>query len=129
MNFKERVYKFLQGRYGTDDLNRFLLAVLIISAVLQMLSGSYFLNVLTLLITILFFFRCLSKNISARAAENRKYLTLTEPVRLWFRNIRGKSNFKVYMCPECKQKLRVPKGKGKIEISCSKCGKKFIKRS
>ncbi len=129
MNFKERVYKFLQGRYGTDDLNRFLLAVLIISAVLQMLSGSYFLNILTLLITILIFFRCLSKNISARSAENRKYLTLTEPLRLWFRNIRGKSDFKVYMCPECRQKLRVPKGKGKIEISCSKCGKKFIKRS
>lgn len=129
MSLKERIYQFMQGRYGSDELNRFLLAVIIAGIILQVMTGAYVLNIFTLLLTIIVLFRCFSKNISARSAENRRYLTIIEPIKIWFRNMFGKSEFKIYLCPNCRQKMRVPKGRGKIEIKCPKCGSTFIKRS
>lgn len=58
-------------------------------------------------------------------------MDITAPIRVWFDNIRNssKSSSKVFVCSKCHQKVRVPKGKGKIEITCPKCNYKFIKRS
>ena len=79
------------------------------------------------------YFRIFSKNISKRYAENQKYFRIRENIkRRWRREktkIAQKKVYHIYRCPGCGQKIRIPKGKGKIEISCPKCQTKFRKRS
>lgn len=73
-----------------------------------------------------------SRNIYKRQAENQKFLQISAPVIKWFRtkSARAKdSAHKYYACPKCKQTCRVPSGKGKIQITCPKCGEKFIKKT
>lgn len=131
MNFSERVNKFFQGRYGTDALGRFMLVVMLILMVLYMATGWLAADLLSIVLTVLIIYRMLSRNYAKRSEENRKFLKLTEPVRLWVKNLFGGKNstHKVFLCPECKQKVRVPKGKGRIQITCPKCRHEFIKRS
>lgn len=131
MNFSERVNKFFQGRYGTDELGKFMLVLMLILMVLYMITGWLVIDILSIALTVLIIYRMLSRDYARRSAENRKYLKLTEPVRLWVKNLRGGNNstHKVFLCPECRQKVRVPKGKGRIRITCPKCRHEFIKRS
>lgn len=90
-------------------------------------------NLLTLAVIVYVYFRMLSKNIPGRYRENQAYLRATARFRDWF--YRKKNEFaqrKVYhfyRCPKCRQRVRVPKGKGRIAIRCPKCGEEFIKNS
>ena len=79
------------------------------------------------------YYRMFSRKIYQRAAENQKFLQKEQIARTWLTRkknalIQSKTHH-IYKCPGCKQKIRVPKGRGKIEIRCSKCGTKFIKKS
>ena len=82
---------------------------------------------------ILDIFRMLSKNHSARYAENQKYLQLTAKFRYWLDQQKKlwqeRKYHHIYTCPKCKQKIRIPKGKGKIMVRCPKCHFEFQKRS
>ena len=78
------------------------------------------------------YLRIFSRNIYARQLENQRFM------QFWWKLKNGRSkrpsreqrkNYKVFSCPTCKQKLRVPRGKGKISISCPKCGRSFIKKT
>ena len=131
MNFRDKMNNFFRGRYGYDELNKFLLVMYIIFIMINLFTRFYLLNILSFVIAIILLFRIFSKNIEKRYAENRKFMDITAPVRVWFDNIRNssKSSSKVFVCSKCHQKVRVPKGKGKIEITCPKCNYKFIKRS
>ena len=79
------------------------------------------------------YFRMFSRNISKRSSENYAYLQKTERIRAWFgkmkRRIVQSRDYHIYKCPSCGQKIRVPRGKGKICITCPKCRKEFEKRS
>lgn len=129
---REKLSRFMQGRYGNDRLNQ----VLMIAAILFLVLSMFGLKVcytVAILFMVYGYFRMLSKNIYRRAAENQWYLKREVKVRNW---IEGRKRILVtlkthhiYKCPNCRQKLRVPKGRGKIEISCRKCGTKFIKKS
>lgn len=131
MNFRDKMNNFFRGRYGYDELNKFLLVMYIIFIMINLFTRFYLLNILSFVIAIILLFRIFSKNIEKRYAENRKFMYITAPIRVWFDNIRNssKSSSKVFVCSKCHQKVRVPKGKGKIEITCPKCNYKFIKRS
>lgn len=133
MNFRDHLNQFFQGRYGNDALNRFLLVMFFIFTLLYLFTGIYWVDLLSLLLVILIFFRMLSRNYTKRSAENQKFLNITEPIRTTFHNLFSKegrsSAYKVFVCPTCRQKLRVPKGKGKVQITCPKCHCDFIKRS
>lgn len=115
--------RFMEGRYGTDKLN---MAILCAGLVFSLLS-SFLPGVGTKLICttvaygfmILAILRTLSRNIYKRYEENRKFL-------LFFQKLKDKEHC-YYNCPRCRQQVRVPKGKGKISISCPKCREKFIK--
>ena len=78
-------------------------------------------------------FRVFSRNISKRYAENQKYLAKTYKLRTYIQqqknSLAQRKVYHIYKCPGCKQKIRIPKGKGKIEIRCPKCGTTFIKKS
>ena len=79
------------------------------------------------------YFRIFSRNVQKRYAENQAYLMKTYKIRNWFQNQKNiwqqRKVYHIYTCPSCKQKIRIPKGKGKIEVRCPKCGTTFIKKS
>ena len=76
-------------------------------------------------------YRALSKNIPARRAENARYQEMVRNIKEKIHPTGADKTHRVYICPNksCGQKIRVPKGKGKIEITCPKCGQKFVKRT
>ena len=116
---------FMVGRYGGDKLNMAILTTAAISGILAIFLGNSGIKVLFLVISyglmIWSFFRSLSRNTYKRYQENRKYLMILQKIK--------DKNHKYFTCPRCHQPVRVPKGKGKISITCPKCGEKFIKKT
>ncbi len=127
--------RFMYGRYGVDQLNIFLLiAAVILNLIALLLSGigragnsaicailGMLVNVVSYGLLIWYLFRFLSRNLEKRILENRRFLT--RKARLLDRQHR------YYRCPNCKQTVRVPRGRGKICIKCPKCSEKFIRKS
>lgn len=137
---KEKIRNLLTGRYGIDQLNRFLLGfscVLLVLAVFfrgaNILYGGIFIRSSALIILLLFYYRMFSRNFSKRQQENNLYLKYHNQVLHKFKKIRyklnQKKNYHIYSCPSCKQKIRIPRGKGRIQITCPRCRHEFIKRS
>lgn len=130
--------RFMYGRYGNDQLSTFLFILYIIVIVFQMLfrnsAAGGILMMLSYVVVLLYFFRCFSKNIYKRQRENQKFLQLWNPVKnylkFWKRKIQEKdSTKKLYRCPKCHQTIRVPRGRGKIAITCPKCRHEFNRRT
>lgn len=117
--------RFMTGRYGTDKLNNAILWVGVGACLLSLFIRFPVLNlILTLLSYILMgiaIFRTLSRNTYKRYQENRKYLQLLQRLK--------DREHRYFTCPRCRQSVRVPRGKGKIAISCPKCKEKFIKKT
>lgn len=135
---KEKFIKFMEGRYGVDGFARFTMRVALVCIVASVFfrNGSTtgaILNTVGLAAIIYTYFRMLSRNIQKRYAENQKYLSMTAKIRQWFRKEKNmmeqRKTHHIYTCPSCGQKIRIPRGKGKIEIDCPKCHTKFIKKS
>ncbi|NCB91202.1 MAG: hypothetical protein EOM40_01320 [Clostridia bacterium] len=131
--FREKVMRFMQGRYGMDDMGRFLMIVILVCMVLSVVFQSGTLNILVVAGIVYEYYRMLSRNIAARYEENQKFLGLKS--RLFskgaptFQRRAADPVNRVFKCPTCGQKVRVPKGKGKISIHCPKCNSDFVKRS
>ena len=130
---KERMQRFMAGRYGNDQLNQFIFIVAIISMVLEIITRQSLFYTLTLVLLILAYVRVFSRNINKRYEENIKFLQKKDAILNKFRKQKyyaaQRRNFHIYTCPQCKQKIRIPKGKGKISITCPKCRTSFIKKS
>lgn len=130
---KERMQRFMVGRYGNDQLNQFIFIVAIISMVLEIITRQSLFYTLTLVLLILAYVRVFSRNINKRYEENMKFLQKKDAILNKFRKQKyyaaQRRNFHIYTCPQCKQKIRIPKGKGKISITCPKCRTSFIKKS
>lgn len=130
---KERMQRFMAGRYGNDQLNQFIFIVAIISMVLEIITRQSLFYTLTLVLLILVYVRVFSRNINKRYEENMKFLQKKDAILNKFRKQKyyaaQRRNFHIYTCPQCKQKIRIPKGKGKISITCPKCRTSFIKKS
>ncbi|HJA81076.1 MAG TPA: zinc-ribbon domain-containing protein [Candidatus Mediterraneibacter intestinipullorum] len=134
---KEKLIRFMQGRYGIDQLSKFLL----LSGLVAVVASSVFVNnivglifyILGWALVIFCYFRAFSRNVQKRYAENQVFLTKTYRVRSFFhrqKNIwQQRRVYHIYTCPSCKQKIRIPRGKGRIEVRCPKCGATFIKKS
>ena len=135
---KDKFYRFMQGRYGVDQFAKFTMGVALVSIVLAIFvntgsSAGSFLDMLGLGAIVYTYFRIFSRNISKRAQENQKYLSATAKLRQRLNKeknmMKQRKDYHIYTCPSCGQKVRIPRGKGKIEISCPKCHSKFVKRS
>lgn len=130
---KERMQRFMAGRYGNDQLNQFIFIVAIISMVLEIIARQSLFYTLTLVLLILAYVRVFSRNINKRYEENMKFLQRKDAILNKFRKQKyyaaQRRNYHIYTCPQCKQKIRIPKGKGKISITCPKCRTSFIKKS
>ena len=121
------------GRYGTDEFSRFLFVIGIIMMLVYSLTGVGILSILSWIILIYGYYRCLSKKIIHRSRERDFYLRATEPVRkkcsLWKRMWKDRNSHRYFKCPKCKKMVRVPKGKGRIRITCTSCGNEIIKKT
>ena len=130
---RDKIYRFMQGRYGTDDFYKFLFWVALIGIVINWFFKSQLLSFAVTLILVYAMYRVLSKNHSARYAENQRYLQATAKIRYWFdqqkKLMEERKYHHIYTCPKYRQKILIPKGKGKIMIRCPKCHHEFQKRS
>ena len=115
----------MAGRYGTDRLNMVILCVGLAASLLSsFLSGSIFswiFWVLSYALMIWAIFRSLSRNINGRYQENRRFMLMIDRVR-------DRQN-RYFICPRCRQTVRVPRHKGKIAITCPKCKERFERRT
>ncbi len=130
---RDRFYRFMQGRYGQDAFSRFLLGALLVCLLLNILIRSNLLSIFAWGLLFYSYFRMFSKNHAARYAENQRYLNATARFRYWLeqqKKLSGERKYHhIYVCPQCRQKIRIPKGKGRIMVRCPKCGHEFQKRS
>lgn len=129
---KDKLVRFMYGRYGNDNLNRTLVIVYLVLAFIGMfLHGIAKITVLAVsLVTVYFvFFRMFSKNIYKRSAENRKFLTLKTNFKNFFKlkksMWRDRKTHSYKKCPYCKAVLRLPKKKGEHRVDCPKCKREF----
>ncbi|MCD7955427.1 MAG: hypothetical protein LUG93_06685 [Lachnospiraceae bacterium] len=124
---------FMSGRYGTDDLSKFMLAVCLVLLIINIFTSQPIVYILALVLLVWSYFRMFSRNYVQRSAENEKYMDIVQSIRGRFgkaeRRAKQSKDFHIYKCPSCGQKIRVPRGKGKICITCPKCRKEFQKRS
>lgn len=130
---KEKIRKFMMGRYGSDQLNSFLLGTALVLLVIELFTRSWICNILVLVLLILSYYRMLSKNHQKRYEENQKYLGYFRKVSYHLERQKNlfqqRKTHHIYTCPSCRQKIRIPRGKGRIQIHCPKCGHEFIKKS
>lgn len=137
MNFREKLIRFMQGRYGIDQMSKFFLFAGVFLVFVSVLCGDHPIALIPYFlgwaIVIYSYYRVFSRNVTKRYAENQSFLAKTYKIRSFFvkqKNIwQQRKDYHIYTCPSCKQKIRIPKGKGKIEIRCPKCGTTFIKKS
>lgn len=132
-NFLQRL---MYGRYGTDQLNLFLLVVFLLlwlaEAFVRNQVAIAVLSWISLLLAAAMIFRIMSRNYSRRRAENDAFLKVFGPVIHWFKRKRNQARDKdhvYFKCPTCSQTLRVPRGKGKISITCRNCGTVFQEKT
>ena len=117
--------RFMMGRYGTDKLNTAILITGVAMCFLTLFTKNNFLDMLLTFLAYGFMFwaifRSFSRNTYKRYQENRKYLQLMDRIK--------DRQHRYFNCPRCHQVVRVPRGKGKIAITCPKCREKFIKKT
>ena len=131
---KEKLQRFMTGRYGVDALNKFLLGASVVLLVLSMFTRrGNALYSFALLLLLICYVRMFSRNIQARYNENIKFYNMKNKFFGFFKKQRSymeqRKNYHIYKWPTCKQKIRIPKGKGKFAITCPKCKTEFIKNS
>ena len=116
---------FMEGRYGMDKLNMVMLWTGVIASLLSTLIPVPPLNLIlwgvSYVLMFVSIFRILSRNTYKRYQENRKFLQ-------FFDRLKDRDH-RYYDCPKCRQMVRVPRGKGKISITCPRCREKFVKKT
>lgn len=125
--------KFMLGRYGVDQLSTFLIVSSVLLLILSRMLNIGLLNLISLGLLIYAYYRAFSKKVYKRSFENTKFLKATYPIRSktksLFNKVKGLKKYKYFKCSECNQELRVPRGKGKVALTCPKCGNKMIRRT
>ena len=132
-DWQRRLADWLRGRQGPDDLATFCVNVAIVVVVVNLFARTSWLGWVALALVVYAMFRIQSKNLGSRARENEAFLNVLGPVRPWVQNPRAAwaelRSYKHARCSSCKQKVRVPRGKGKLRVTCPRCGTKFEVRS
>lgn len=151
---RSRFQRFFIGRNGLDQLAKASLILSMIFLLITSITRNPILYLITLLLLAYAYFRMMSKNVNKRLYENQKFMTVMNKIIGFFKGFKdigwktrafftefgrkiryGRKQdaeskaYRIYKCPECKQKVRVPRGRGKIEITCPKCRTAFIKRT
>ena len=117
--------RFMEGRYGSDKLGIFMLRVALVLMVIDLFLPAGLIKLVMWILAyglmIWSIIRGLSRNIYKRYEENRKFLQMFDALK--------DRDHRYFDCPKCRQRVRVPRGKGKIAISCPRCREKFIRKT
>lgn len=123
----------MAGRYGPDQLNIALIIAAVVVGLIADITRFLPLTFASYVLIIYAFVRLLSRNFEKRRRENDKFLRYWWPIRqkLFTKldQLKNRKAYRFFKCPSCKKTLRVPRGKGKIQITCPKCGERFIKKT
>lgn len=130
---RERLQRFMYGRYGIDTLGKFIVGVALGICVLNLFLHSFILSILIWALLIYSYYRMFSRNLQKRYNENVKFLNFKNRIIGRFKKeqsyMKQRKTHHIYKCPTCRQKIRIPKGKGRICITCPKCKTEFTKTS
>ena len=129
---RNAIQRFMYGRYGSDQLGFFLIGVYFFLALLATVTDVMVFQLVGDVIFVWSIFRIFSRNISKRREENNKFMRKAQPVLKWLRlqqTMRKDKEHRYFKCPNCSQYLRVPKGKGKITVTCRSCKASFQEKS
>lgn len=129
---KERLRQWMTGRYGLDPFGRFLNMLSLVLLIAGMLFSPLLVTI-SLALLIYEYFRMFSRNHWRRSQENEAYNAVRHKIKNGFsvkkRQFAERNTHRFFRCPSCRQYLRVPKGKGKISITCSHCQTQFVRKS
>ena len=132
-DLKQKFARFMVGRYGSDELNQALFGTVLVLIVISFFVRSHVFLVVELLLLVLACGRMFSKNTARRFQGNQRFLDVRFRALERWRKIRERlkdgRKYKIFKCPNCGQKLRIPRGHGKIRVRCRKCGHEFEGRS
>ena len=124
---------FMAGRYGADQLGMTMLWTALILSIVGSFSRVGLLTLMSDALLLLMFWRMLSKDRLKRQHENQTYLQKTygarKAVTEWINRVKNGKKYRYFTCPQCKKRLRVPRGVGNITITCKGCGNKFDKKA
>lgn len=130
---REKFMRFMYSRYGIDQFSKFLLWLTLGMIIISTFFRFRWLDLLAVLLIGYMYFRVFSKNIRKRYEENNKFLQIKGNIFWVFKNFKRDMTIRkthhIYKCPNCSQKIKIPKGKGKVAIRCPKCYTEFIKHS
>ena len=129
---RNAIQRFMYGRYGNDQLNIGPMALYVVLYLLYWLTDVDLLYWVSTAAIFIVLFRLLSRSHARRRAENAKFLQAVGPLLKWYRlrrTIRQDKEHCYFKCPNCGQQLRVPRGKGKITVTCRGCGASFEEKS
>ena len=133
MKFREKMQQFMYGRYGNDQLSRVYLGITLVLLVLSLFTRWTIFYIAGIALLIYCYYRMFSKNITKMSAQNQNYLNwrygLAVKRQKTKTHMEQRKIYHFYKCPQCKQKVRVPKGHGKICITCPKCKMEFVRKS
>ena len=123
---------FMDGRYGVDDLGRFLMFATLGMLVLSFFISNMFIMIIAGALLAYNYFRMFSRNVTRRYEENQKFLSFWRGIasffKIGFMRIKDREH-RYFRCPRCRRTLRVPRGKGRISIHCPTCGTDFVKKT
>lgn len=130
---REKLQRFMMGRYGTDDLGKFTLYLALILYIINIFLRNRGVSSIITMVVLLEIYRMLSRDHQRRYQENIKFLNWKNKIVSKFRrkksDMEQRKTHHIYRCPTCRQKIRIPKGKGRICITCPKCKTEFTKIS
>ena len=129
----QRVSRFMYGRYGSDQLNRFLTYTSLVLMILSLIPRLWLLWIPALVLLIWSYCRTFSRKIYQRRRENEIFLKVNRPLTNWLRlqknKHRDRKTHRYFRCSHCRAVLRVPRGKGKIDVTCPKCKRITVKKT
>ncbi len=130
---RDKLIRFMYGRNGVDHYSRFLIYAALICVLIDVLLGGGIFYGIGIVLMVYSYFRVFSKNLNKRRAENARYFQIrskfTNAFRDWRDRRRQSKDYVFFRCPSCKAMLRVPRGKGRIRVTCRKCGNNFERKT
>lgn len=128
----QKFREFMYGRYGFDQLSLALTVGGFVFYTLHVFSHSRLLYLISLILCGIAIFRGLSRNHEKRRTENQKFMNFWYKAKNKWVGLKAdfeeRKSYKHFKCPSCGQKIRIPRGRGKVEICCPKCSNRFVKK-
>lgn len=127
--FQDKLLAWSRGRNGADDTSTIVMNLAILLVIIDLFVRTTWLALLACILIVYSWWRISSKQVAHRHQENEQVLKLLGPAAAWIINpisaFRETKRYKHLVCPSCGQRIRIPRGKGKIRITCPKCHTRF----